>query len=166
MRYNYLFFLFTMITVTVGISITACSNDDDTYSYDLSAEDLQLNEKENVVACFPFAYNGITPEVKPQLTSKASLPSWLVSKINIWEDDDPTESTAVYSGEWEGNDFYYVFCGLQQTILGELYNKDGSLLGGCFSFESEGSLENFLQTSSNWKLVYCTDVSKYIKIMK
>ena len=95
MRYNYLFFLFTMITVTVGISITACSNSDDTYSYDLSAEDLQLNEKENVVACFPFAYNGITPEVKPQLTSKASLPSWLVSKINIWEDDDPTESTAV-----------------------------------------------------------------------
>ena len=93
MKKNVLFVL--ICTSVMGLTFSSCSNSDDTYSYDLSAEDLQLNEKENVVACFPFAYNGITPEVKPQLTSKASLPSWLVSKINIWEDDDPTESTRV-----------------------------------------------------------------------
>ena len=148
--------------------LAACSSDDsyshDTNGYDLTEEDLQLNEKEDAVARFPFTYNGITPEVKLQLTSKADIPGWLVSKINIWEKDDPMRSTAVYSGEWEGTEFFYVFCGLQQTMLGELYKKDESSLGGCFSYEIEGSLESFLQTSSNWKLIYCTDISKFVEI--
>ncbi|MBQ9230036.1 MAG: hypothetical protein IJ190_02535 [Prevotella sp.] len=142
----------------LAVLSTGCSNSDEGQVYDLSTQDLALNNRTDMKAVLPFSAD--EPSVKIALKQKSMLPDWLVSKINTWEKDDPTKSTAVYSGEWEGKTFIYFYNSLLSSLL-NLYDADGNPFSA-FSWEENGGFEKFFQTSSHWELNYCTDVNKYI----
>lgn len=142
----------------LAILSTGCSNSDEDSVYDLTAQDLEMNNRTDMKAVLPFNADGIS--VKIALKQKSMLPGWLVSKVNTWEKDDPTKSTAVYSGEWEGKTFIYFYNSLLSSLM-DLYDSEGDPFSA-FSWEETGGFEKFLQNSTNWKLIYCTDVNKYI----
>lgn len=158
--------LFSVVYMLMLFGITACGSDENNASpakYDVSDNDLRLNETEGVVARLPYWVSStgrdtIPPSPKVDLAKKCDLPSWLVEKIENWEESDPAKTTAVYHFMWDDEGIYFVYNMLQSSLFSNCFNdEDGSSA-------RHGSVNGHLQELTNWRLVYCTDTSQWIKI--
>lgn len=154
--------LFSCFVFALTLALTACSNSDDeiVIKSDLTSEDLAWNNRKDAKARLPYGVNGIMQTASVSLTPKSGLPAWIVPIVNQFEKDDPMKYTALFSCQWDGRTVYFIYSLIQSSLFSETYDISGEKIQ--VWGEGIGTMEDFMRTSTDWKLLYCTDVSKWI----
>lgn len=87
------------------------------------------------------------------LTNEYNFPGWLTNKINILETESANDiniiKVKIYSGEWIGQNIYFVRNNLNSCVLCEIYDENGANIT-----LTEKSIDSFITTSKSWKLIY------------
>ena len=134
-------------------------------SYDLTDEDLALNNDTSVVALIPVQINGYPArEAKVALSKKKDIQKNIVDVINLYEVSDPLKTTAMFMFEYRGETWYYIYNMLSQSLFADIYDINGNK-SPTNDNESGGFVANLMELLSksiNWRLVYCTDIKQYI----
>lgn len=142
-----------------ALCIASCSSED-SWDYDVNDSDLQYNKRDDLTILLPIGINGYRPEAKIALTKKKNLPKPIVNIVNSWENESHSPYTSVFTCEWQGKTIYCIFSTFMPSLFLSYY-ENGEKVPDLQNGDSD-SLEEFFVTSTDWKIVYCVDISRYL----